>query len=80
MSSFPSLTSLPSGLNVPAADWARGYAATNTASLVPDGDAADLFGFNGSNQAARALSVPPASGDGAPQLEARFLDCLLDRV
>ena len=80
MSSFPSLTSLPPGLNVPAAGWARGHAGTNTASLAPDGDAAGIFGFNGSSQAARVLSVPPASGDGAAQLEARFLDCLLERA
>jgi hypothetical protein len=44
------------------------------------GDAADIFGFNGSTQAARVLSLPPVSGDGAAQLEARFLDCLFDRA
>jgi len=80
MSSFPSLTSLPSGLSVPGAGWDRGRASTNTASHALGGDAADVFGFNGANQAARVLSVPSASGDGAAQLEARFLDCLFERV
>jgi hypothetical protein len=80
MSSFPSLTSLPPGLSAPQAGWVRGPAATNTASHASGGDAADIFGFNGSSQAARMLSVPSASGDGAAQLEARFLDCLFERV
>jgi hypothetical protein len=73
VSSFPSLTSLPSGLTTPVAGWTRGPAAANTAS---DGDAADTFGFNTSSQAARVLSVPPPSGDSAAQLQARFLDSL----
>jgi len=80
VSAFLSLPSLPAGL-VPAAGWGRGQTATNTAShALGGGDAADVFGFNGSSQAARTLSVPPASGDGAAQLEARFLDCLFERV
>lgn|GEM_PF-3999458 len=79
MTSFPSLTSLPSGLNTSVAGWNRSSAATSTASQALNGDeAADAFGFNGSSQAARVLSVPPASGDGAAQLEARFLDSLFE--
>jgi hypothetical protein len=80
MSSFLPLTSLPPGLNAPAAGWDRGYAVTNTAALEPAGDAADIFGFNGSSQAARVLSLPPGSGDSAAQLEARFLDCLFEQA
>jgi hypothetical protein len=64
---------------MPAAGWNRSSAAANPASqALNGGDAADTFGFNGSSQAARVLSVPPASGDGATQLEARFLDSLFE--
>ncbi|MCL1961425.1 MAG: hypothetical protein FWG56_06575 [Desulfovibrionaceae bacterium] len=60
---------------MPVAAWDRSLAATSAAS---GGNAADVFGFNGSSQAARVLSVPPASGDGAAQLQARFLDSLFE--
>ena len=43
------------------------------------GDAAQQFGFVGDRQAARLLTVPPASGDNAAHLEARFLNCLFQR-
>jgi hypothetical protein len=79
VSTFPSLTSLPAGLNTPVAGWDSSSAATNTASpALSGGDAADAFGFNGSSQAARVLSVPPASGDSAAQLQTRFLDSLFE--
>ena len=74
MSSFPPLSSLPPGLHVPAAGWDRARPASDGAAAA--GDAAQLFGFVGDRQAARLLTVPPASGDNAAQLEARFLDCL----
>lgn len=76
MSTFPPLSSLPSGLHAPAAGWDRARPASDGA--VPGmGDAAHTFGFVGDGQAARQLGVPPSSGDGAARLEARFLDCLL---
>lgn len=78
MSSFSSLTSLSSGLSVPVAGWNRSPAANVANQALSDSDAADVFGFNGSSQAARMLSVPPASGDGAAQLQARFLDSLFE--
>jgi hypothetical protein len=77
VSYFPSLTLLPPGLNTLGAGWSS--AAANLASPVLSGDeAADAFGFNGSNQAARVLSVPSASGDDAAQLAARFIDSLFE--
>ena len=74
MSAFPPLSSLPPGLHTPAAGWDRARPASDGAGTP--GDAAQQFGFLGDQQAARALTVPPASGQGAAQLEARFLACL----
>lgn len=74
MSSFPPLSSLPPGLHAPTAGWDRARPAAD--GVAPAGDAAQLFGFVGDRQAARLLTVPPPSGDGAAQLEARFLGCL----
>lgn len=79
MSPFPSLSSLPPGLNVPATGWDRARPAGDAGAGAPGGDAAQVFGFTGASQAARVLSVPPASGDNAAQLEARFLGCLFER-
>lgn len=78
MSTFPSLSSLPPGLHAPAAGWDRARPASDGGT--PASDAAQLFGFVGDHQAARLLGVPPASGDGAAQLEARFLACLFQRA
>ncbi len=80
MSTFPPLSSLPPGLHVPAAGWDRARLAGDAGGRAPGGDAAQVFGFNGPSQAARVLSVPPSSGDGAAQLEARFLACLFERA
>ncbi|QTD45492.1 hypothetical protein [Ottowia testudinis] len=76
MSSFPSLSSLPPGLHVPAAGWDRARPASDGAAPGGSGDAAQVFGFAGDRQAARLLGVPAHSGDGAARLEQRFLDCL----
>ncbi|MDR2156148.1 MAG: hypothetical protein LBE78_14180 [Burkholderiaceae bacterium] len=79
VNAFLPLSSLPSGLNAPSAHWKHVHAAANTAGSAPNDDAAaGMFGFNGPSQAARVLSVPSASGNGAAQLEARFLNCLFD--
>lgn len=78
MSTFPPLSSLPPGLQVPAAGWDRARPAGDAGGRAPVADAAQVFGFNGASQAARVLSVPPPSGDGAARLEARFLACLFD--
>jgi hypothetical protein len=43
-------------------------------------ESATLFGFMGSYNEARVLSVPPASGDNPAQLQARFVDCLFTRA
>ena len=75
MSAFPPLSSLPPGLHVPAGGWDRARPASD-GSTPSTGNAAETFGFVGDRQAARALTVPPSSGDGAAQLEARFLACL----
>ena len=75
MSAFPPLSSLPPGLGVPAGVGAQAAAAARPALERAD----EVFGFSGSDEAARALSVPPSRGDGAAQLEARFLDCLFVR-
>ena len=77
MSTFPPLSSLPPGLHVPATGWDRARPASGGAAST--GDAAQQFGFVGDRQAARLLTVPPASGDNAAQLEARFLNCLFQR-
>ena len=77
MATFPPLSSLPPGLHVPAAGWDRARPASDGAA--PAGDAAQLFGFVGDQQAARGITVPPPSGDNAAQLEARFLSCLFQR-
>lgn len=77
MSSFAPLTSLPTGLATPAAGWDRARPASGGPAST--GDAAQQFGFVGDRQAARLLTVPPASGDNAAQLEARFLNCLFQR-
>ncbi len=74
MSSFPPLSSLPSGLHAPAAGWDRARPASDGTGSA--GDAAQQFGFLGDQQAARSLTVPANSGQGAAQLEARFLACL----
>ena len=74
MSSFPPLSSLPTGVYAPAAGWDRARPASDGTALA--GDAARQFGFLGDQQAARLLTVPPSSGQGAAQLEARFLGCL----
>lgn len=42
-------------------------------------DTARLFGYTGSDAAARALSVPSNRGDTPAQLQARFIDCLFTR-
>lgn len=79
MSSFPSLSSLPPGLHVPAAGgWDRARPASGGVAQA-DGGAAQVFGFVGDRQAARLLTVPPASGDNAAALESRFLHCLFER-
>lgn len=75
MSSFPPLSSLPPGLHAPAAGWDRARPASD-GTTAPTGNAAEAFGFVGDHQAARLLTVPPSSGEGAAQLEARFLGCL----
>lgn len=74
MSAFPPLSSLPSGLHTPAAGWDRARPASDGTATA--GNAAEVFGFQGDHQAARVLTVPPSSGEGATQLEARFLSCL----
>ena len=75
MSSFPPLSTLPSGLQAPAAaGWARPAQGGGSGA-----DAAEVFGFNGTQDAARVLSVPPSRGESAAQLEARFLGCLFER-
>lgn len=43
------------------------------------GDLARVFGYTGNDGVARALSVPPFSGDTPAQLQARFIDCLFIR-
>jgi hypothetical protein len=43
-------------------------------------DSASLFGFTGSHNEARVLSVPSSSGDSPVQLQARFIDCLFTRA
>lgn len=78
MSSFPSLSTLPPGLNAPAAGWGGARPAQDAAR--GGADAAQVFGFNGTADAARALTVPPSRGEGAAQLEARFLACLFQRA
>jgi hypothetical protein len=77
MSSFPSLSTLPPGLHAPAAGWSGARPAPDAGRS--QADAAEVFGFNGSADVARALTVPPARGDGVAQLEARFLACLFQR-
>ena len=74
MSTFPPLSSLPPGLHAPTAGW--DHARPASGGTASTGDAAQQFGFVGDQQAARALTVPPSSGEGATQLEARFLACL----
>ena len=74
MSTFPPLSSLPTGLHTPAAGWDRARPASDGAGAT--GDAAQQFGFLGDQQAARSLTVLANSGQGAAQLEARFLACL----
>lgn len=74
MSSFPPLSSLPPGLHAPSGGWDRARPASD--GTAGTGDAAQQFGFLGDQQAARLLTVPPSSGQGAAQLQARFLGCL----
>ena len=79
MSPYPSLSTLPSGLNVPAGEVGRARATTHWGPQAK-GDAAQVFGFAGDSQvAARVLTVPSSSGDDAHQLEARFLNHLFRR-
>ena len=74
MSTFPPLSSLPPGLHAPTAGW--DHARPASGGTASTGDAAQQFGFLGDQQAARSLTVPANSGQGAAQLEARFLACL----
>ena len=80
MSSVPPLSSLPSGLQPPAAGWGGAEVAARAGGPgATAADAAKVFGFDGGADAARVLTVPAARGDSAAQLEARFLACLFTR-
>lgn len=79
MSSYPSLSTLPLGLNVPTGEVSHSHASMQWRPQGND-DVAQAFGFTGDSLVeARLLTVPSASGDNALQLEARFLNHLFSR-